>query len=413
MKHWMSIALALYSLSSAIAAPSYTDVVEETLYQNFKANLGSSSQTKSTLNTGLTSDEQKLFVDALWDLADENNQEAVKALDEVETFHFDLSDRLRVEILRLRHKNATRISYLLKKDIENNLRSPTPDKKLIYLIAAYEVELIKAGSKSLVNLAKKHPEYSDISEESDKNPTANDKSISDLFHHTPDVSTYMNGEYIKSVKIFHFCRTNRLYPCLMVMKDIHGKVVRKADGSIWTNKSLASSKHGLPSYIRNGHTPTGIFTIDSVMPVADQQLSYGKFRRMILNFVPKSADEKLLKSLLPPSSQQEDWWKSSVTARDMGRNLFRIHGTSKINPEPNVPFYPFVRTSGCIAQRENYYDGVTYLDQRNLLDSIMKAMDLRPTYENELKVKGIVYTVEIDDENAPVEAHDLALRGIE
>ena len=72
-----------------------------------------------------------------------------------------------------------------------------------------------------------------------------------------------------------------------------------------------------------------------------------------------------------------------------------------------------MRTSGCIAQRENTYDGVKFTDQRNLLDSIMKAMDLASTFDNETHVKGILYLVEIDDVNAPVALSDLALRGIE
>jgi hypothetical protein len=237
--------------------------------------------------------------------------------------------------------------------------------------------------------------------------------ISDLFHKAPDVTTYMNGEYVNSVKIFMFCRENRLYPCLMVMRNVHGEVVRDDDGIIWSHKSLASSARGLPSYTRNGNTPTGILTIDSVMPAADQQVSFGKFRRMILNFIPKSKNESLMKSLLPASSHTEDWWKSSVTARDIGRNLFRIHGTGKLNQDPSVPYYPFMRTAGCIAQRENTYDGVKYQDQRELLDAIMIAMNMETNFENEIKVKGILYLVEIDDKNAPVELEDLALRGIE
>jgi hypothetical protein len=72
-----------------------------------------------------------------------------------------------------------------------------------------------------------------------------------------------------------------------------------------------------------------------------------------------------------------------------------------------------MRTSGCIAQRENTYDGVKFKDQRGLLDSIMKAMDLATTYVNETHVKGILYLVEIDDVNAPVTLSDLAFRGIE
>jgi hypothetical protein len=113
----------------------------------------------------------------------------------------------------------------------------------------------------------------------------------------------------------------------MVMKDINDQPIREASGALWVHPSLASSSRGLPSYTRNGNTPAGIFTIDSVMPVADQQISYGKNRRMILNFVPAAKNEELIKSLLPPSSHDKEWWKTSVVARDIGRNLFRIHGT--------------------------------------------------------------------------------------
>jgi hypothetical protein len=154
-------------------------------------------------------------------------------------------------------------------------------------------------------------------------------------------------------------------------------------------------------------------TIDSVMPVADQQISFGKFRRMILNFIPKSKNETLLRSLLPESSISEDWWKAGVTARDIGRNLLRIHGTGKINPDPSVPYFPFMRTSGCISQRENTYDGITYKDQRDLLDAIMKAMDNQPVFENEPKIKGLLYIVEIDDTDEIVTPEALRGFGIE
>jgi hypothetical protein len=199
----------------------------------------------------------------------------------------------------------------------------------------------------------------------------------------------------------------------MVMKNVHGQAVRLDNGTLWSNPSLASSSRGLPSYSRNGNTPQGIHTIDSVMPNADAPMSFGKFRRFILNFVPKSKNEVLMKSLLPASSHDNDWWNAAVVSRDMGRNLLRIHGTGKINVDKETPYYPFMRTSGCIAQRENTYDGVTFKDQRDLLDSVMKAMDLAATFANETHVKGILYLVDIDDKNAPVTIDDLALRGIE
>lgn len=198
------------------------------------------------------------------------------------------------------------------------------------------------------------------------------------------------------------------------MKDVNGQLVREADGKLWVHPALSSSKYGLPSYTTNGQTPTGIYTIDSVMPVADQQISYGKNRRMILNFIPKSKEEVLLKSLLPESSQATDWWKESQVARDAGRNYFRIHGSGKINPDPNTPYFPFNRTSGCVAQRENTYVGVTYNDQRNLLDKIMTVMGMTPSYANEVKVKGMLFITEIPDQTqGPVTIEDLNKLGIE
>lgn len=411
MKAWISLTLFALFSPTAFAKPNYTDILEETYYQTFKD--GILRQRNIKLKTGFTFFEQKLFVDALWDLNEEGEQESLSVLNEVSTFHFELSERLRIEILRLKYKNQTSLSQSMISELMAHLSSVGVETRIIYLLAAYEEDLQKAGHQDLLELAKSHHQYTDVSNDQDMKTELSQDIVADLFHNTPDATTYMNGEYVKSVKLFVFCRQNRLYPCLMVMRDIHGQVVRNADGSIWTHRALASSARGLPSYTRNGNTPTGIMTIDSVMPAPDQQIAFGKFRRMILNFIPKSVDESLLKSLIPMSSHEADWWKSSVVARDIGRNLFRIHGTGKINLDPTVPYYPFMRTSGCIAQRENTYDGITFKDQRLLLDSILTAMDLEPNYDNELKVKGILYLLEIDDKNLPVSEKDLSLRGIE
>ena len=413
MKHWMSLALVLAFIPSAWASLNNQQVVEETLYQDFKSHIESHDNRNLNSLTGFTPYEQSLFVDALWDALDDGNKNAVSVLDEVMTYHYELVEKLRVAILRLKYQRATTLPQDLVNELKAVLKTKVVETKLIYTLAAYEGEILAAGHKDIITLAKNHPQYFDVSEDEVRRKEITDDLIEDLFHHSPDTTTYMNGEYVKSVKIFMFCRENRLHPCLMVMRNIHGEIVRNTDGSIWTHKSLASSSKGLPSYTRNGNTPAGIFTIDSVMPVADQQMSFGKFRRMMLNFVPKSKDEVLFKSLLPASSHNSDWWMTSIVARDAGRNLFRIHGTGKINTDPTTPYFPFMRTSGCIAQRENTYGTVTFKDQRALLDDIMKAMDMTPNYANEVNVKGILYIVEIDDQSGAVSPADLALRGIE
>lgn len=409
MRHWMY--LVFLTLFTQLLGAQTPAVLEESLYQNFKSKI---TQEKLSYGVvGISPFEQSLFVDALWDLLDEDSPKALDALERVDSFHYDLVQRLRLEILKLKYNRISHLSFELLQDLENALLLPAAETKLIYTIAAYEADLLKSGHKGIIKLAQAHPQYYDIVGDEERKQELGKNIIADLFYASPDVTTYMNGEYVNSVKLFMFCRSNRLYPCLMVMRDIHGEVVRNSDGSIWTHKSLASSARGLPSYTRNGNTPAGVWTIDSVMPYADQQISFGKFRRMIINFIPKSQDESLLKSLLPPSSHRESWWHQSITARDIGRNLFRIHGTGKLNTDPSTPYYPFMRTSGCIAQRENSYNGEDFKDQRVLLDSIMTSMNLIPDYENEIKVKGILYVMEVDDENSPVTPQDLAFWGIE
>jgi hypothetical protein len=409
MKFVISAALLVASLS-AFATHTSTAVLEETLYYDFQKTIlkGESQQGL----TGFTPYEQSLYVDALWDLTEENSPEALKMLQVEEPVYYELLEKLRLGILRLKYKRAKTLPEDVVVEIKNALAAPEAEVKIIYTLAAYEEDLTAAGHTDLIDLAKQNPRFADIKDEEVRKEYA-ENLAADLVNKNPDVTTYMNGEYFQSVKLFLFCRANRLYPCLMIMKNVHGELVREEKGDLWFHRALASSKKGLPSYSKNGNTPAGVFTIDSVMPSADQQVSFGKFRRMILNFIPKSRKEVLFKSLLPDSSQDRDWWKSAVVARDIGRNLFRIHGTGKINEDAETPYYPFVRTSGCVAQRENTYDGVEFKDQRALLDTIMKAMDLEPIYENELKIKGILYVHEIDDKDAPVTLEDLRKKGIE
>jgi hypothetical protein len=413
VKQLISLVFVFTFSLSAWSRPAPKNIFEEVLYNEYQSSILSLGDANFLSIQGFTPEEQSLYVDALWDLTEEGSQEANLVLEQLDDYHYQLVDRLRIAILKIRNKNAQALPKDLIIALKNALMIPSPETRLLYTLAAYEKELQIAGHNDIIKLAKAHKQYFDIAEEENRKDQIPDEIIYDLFHKTPDITTYMNGEYVRSVKIFMFCRENRLYPCLMTMRNALGEIVRNDDGSLWVHPALASSARGLPSYSRNGNTPAGILTIDSVMPSADQQISFGKFRRMILNFIPKSKNENLLKSLLPETSKDQIWWKTSVTARDIGRNLFRIHGTGKLNHDPSTPYYPFMRTSGCIAQRENIYDDIEYMDQQTLLDSIMMAMDLIPNYENELKVKGILYLIEIDDQNSAVTDQDLAIRGIE
>lgn len=392
---------------------SKIEIANEETYLRFKAQIYKANVEKniSALPLTLNSTDQKLFVDSLEDYLFENKISNFQ-ISKIVPINFSVIEKLRLEILKLKYYQAQTVDILIADEVRNELRRLDVDNRIVYTIAIHEKLLLAAGSDDIVEIAKLHSSYSDIAQVGESDEDIVGELASDLFYNSPIKPTLNKGKLSNTVKIFMFCRKNRLYPCLMVMRDIEGNEVRNQDGTLWSHPVLASAKSGFPSYQRNGNTPAGIFLIDSVMPYADQQLSYGKYRRMMLDFVPKTENEMSLKSFLPKSSWENKWWMQSVVARDVGRNLFRIHGSGRTNDDPNSTFYPFMQTNGCIANRENTYNGVTYNDQRKILDSIMLAMKLEANYENESKIKGILYLLEINDKAKAVSINDLNELGI-
>jgi hypothetical protein len=407
----MKIILFIVLLLPTIVFAQFTSEGEEKIYTSYRNAL--SSHLKSLVPFTPQTYEEKIFVDALEDDLDvQQGQDSARKLHLFDTSIMGLEERVRIEVLKLKYQDTSSLSKELLNELKNKLREPVVEKRLIYILAAHENIFLKAGHFELIDLAKSLNEYSDISRKGETEEDIKADVVTDLYFNSPDLSNPLDGKYNGGVKLYMFCRQNRLFPCLMIMRDSRNKEVRLDDDTLWSHAVLASSKHGFPSYQRNGNTPAGVFTIDSVMPIADQRISYGKFRRMMLNFVPTSQDEILLKSLLPKSSWGQTWWTQTTVARDIGRNLFRIHGTGTINEDANSSHYPFVRTSGCIANRENTYDGKTYQDQRVLLDAMMIALDLDPKFKNETKIKGLLFMIELDNKNKTVELEDLKPFGI-
>jgi hypothetical protein len=382
-------------------------IQEEQAYLHFKQNILLGNHEEMFFSA-----DQKLFIDALEDLMVEHPTQIKEKLSNIQTFNLSIIERLRVEILKMTYENP----YLPDNDFFNQLAleltQPEVSKRLILILASHQTLFEQEALAEILKLAKMHPSFYEINQLSNKS-NLNQSMIKDLFDFEPKPIGDLNQAYEKGIKIFMFCRFNRSYPCLMILKDHENNEVRTENGSLWARPALASAVTGFPSHQRNGHTPAGVYTIDSVMPLADQNQSFGKFRRLILNFIPESKSENLLKSFLPKSSWSNSWWRPSVVARDIGRNLLRIHGTGKMNPNEASTFFPFVQTHGCIAQRENTYNKVTYIDQRILLDSLMKALALDPIYQNEVKIKGILYVIDVDQTPRSFELSDLKEHFIE
>ncbi|MBC7692918.1 MAG: hypothetical protein H7222_14240 [Methylotenera sp.] len=254
-------------------------------------------------------------------------------------------------------------------------------------------------------------------------PTA--AQIHDLYFNQTSTLLYRDGLYDQKPKLFLFCRHSRQYPCLLVMKDKHGQPVfgpfdeiPRFPGKLWSQPRLALSKYGKHFDETNGYTPSGIYQIDGVMPEANDPYDFGKFRRVVLNFIEPSPETGPLQNelnfqlLLPPSNWSLNGWRESIIARELGRNSFRLHGTGQKNSNRESTYYPFIPTSGCIAARENAYPEETYLDQRHLLDQLMLASELEPVWSNETEITALLYVIEINDFQSPVSLTDLLAYGI-
>lgn len=408
MKHILFFAAFIVSLT----ANAFDQIGAESRYQQYLAAL-ESGETKSIIM--VTGQDARLLLDALWE-THENNRVPMNVRRTLQTISeegLDLGDRLRLAVLRHRvrlpfDRNALGTALLM------GLADPHEGERVALLIMSLRTDLRFMGLYHLVSAAKiVRPTQSTMSLAIEKPAVDQSLMARDLWNHTPDLDSFMNGKYAQGVRLYMFCRSKRDYPCLQIMRNKRHEAVRLEDGQLWSSPSLARSARDIPPNRTNGHTPTGIHTIDGVMPLADQVPSFGKFRRLILDFVPKSTNEQLQRSLLPESSQDSNWWRQQVVARDIGRSLFRIHGTGRLNTETTAPWHPFKPTSGCIAKRENTYDGVEYRDQRLLLDTIMGALDLPAVYENETEINGLLFFIELDDKAAPVTLEDLKAIGIE
>ncbi len=323
----------------------------------------------------------------------------------------------------LRGERLTSLDIILLQNIENSFNGNKAKKKKIIVTSLTRVQAIEFISKamhiqpetySLSAAAKKEIEAAKAYIATvNKIKLTPKKIIKEVVLNTPDSAYYNNGEFMNTVRLFLFCRSSREYPCLFALKDIFGSLVRKDTGEIWTMPALAKSSRKRPFYRTNGQTPMGVHFMNSVMPTANKTRSFGKFRRVILNFVPKVSDEVSTKQFLPTTTHTHKWWKHASVARDAKRRYLRIHGTGKLNTDPKSSYYPHRPTSGCISVREGKYPGVEYKDQKKVLKTLMLASELLPVYQNHTEIKGVLYVMNIDNKTSKVTAKDLAELGIE
>lgn len=409
----MKLIISTLLVVSSLTAFGSDQVGDELRYNEFMDALRF-GQTKSEVT--LSAHDTKLMIDALWD-AQENNLVPMNlraALREFPQANLSITDRLRLGVLRHR-VDMTFGRRSLGTALLMGLADATEGETLALLVLSLRKDLHSMGLSHVVKSAQLMQPAATTLNLTTEVAMIGDQShlATDLWLHHPDLEQWSDGKYSKGIRLYMFCRTKREYPCLQILRNARHEAVRLDDGTLWSSPALAKSARNLPSNQRNGNTPTGIHTINGVMPYPDQIPSFGKFRRLILDFVPKSSNEQRQRAILPDSSLDSPWWKPNVVARDIGRSLFRIHGTGRVVEEETAPWFPFRPTSGCIAKRENKYGELEFRDQQNLLDTLMTAMDLPVQYQNETEIKGLLFVMEIDDKEGAVTMEDLKAIGIE
>lgn len=357
----------------------------------------------------------KVTIDAIEDLFETEASltlglNVLGALRAIGLERLELADQIRVVALEKRIRGFS----LFEKRVAQNVLSAfsTLGKRELYELLRHPKLLKGVPEVSLDGLAQ-HPDLELLLSQ----PVYNELSavqIQDLFYKTPELEKYKNGAYTNVPRLFMFCSHDRDYPCLMLLKDKDGNPVYLEDGkTLWSQPSLGLARSAKPFTVRSGYTPSGVYEVNGVMPAADQQTSFGKFRRLILEFIPRSQNEKSQTYLLPESHWDAKWWRDGVFARDIGRDLLRIHGTGKRSAWTSENHRPFAPTAGCVAQREGVYSEATYIDQRFILDRLMVAAGLEPTFENEAKIKALFYVVEVTNKKGAVELrllNDIGIR---
>lgn len=388
------LSITFFCFCLYVTAANSTVVENEEKYYSWRKQILRGEMAKQGANT---QEEKKRYVDAVWDEFDlgegRTSIESLEVLRQLLKSDWNIEERLRLEILGIRFLGHQEATERFREEFD---ALDEYSKRLRLLIITHQEEASKMISNDVLTEIVKSIELPEF-----RNKT--NQELQDLYNFEPNLVSYRGGEYSRSVKLFVFCRKIRLHPCMMLMKDIYNNPVYLPDGeTLWHQQALGSSRRGIPYHTVNGDTPSGIQTIDSVMPEANRPLAFGKFRRVILSFVPSTPEDVDSTFLLPDSAQEYQWWNQASIARDVGRNHIRIHGTGRINEDSTTPFYPLRQTSGCISQKEGIYGEIDYIEQRVLLDNLMMAMELDPIFDNELQIKGLLYLIEINDKEEAV-----------
>lgn len=224
-------------------------------------------------------------------------------------------------------------------------------------------------------------------------------NLKDLFSHS-----YEKNKFI----LFSIQRANRDYPGLLLIKKPDGSFLRREDGSIFTLSQLARSVSDLPSYVVNGNTPQGIFSVQKIQTVKNDMI--GPTPAVITSMPfeisadlyfhsPKKLGKWSLKSyldILPYSWRNYFPIQEAFIAGEIGRSGIYAHGTT-VDTEfyKDYSYYPNTPTRGCLSSKEIWSrkTGKSLFSDQQVLINAIKSLE--PS-------RGYLIVFDLDDREMPV-----------
>ncbi len=243
------------------------------------------------------------------------------------------------------------------------------------------------------------------------------KSESKWVESRPSLTALLSYNFGKGKTIiFSFQRTNRNYPGLAIVRKPDGKFVRTADDLIFSVPQLARAITNLPSYITNGNTPQGIFSIQGVdtsklkwigpttniqlvMPFESNPqifLHDSQLRDTVMN-------QALYSKLLPKPWRNYLPIYESYYAGKAGRTEIIAHGTT-FDPEfyAGKPYYPNTPTMGCLCANEIWSekDGSRSMSYQNALADAFLSTGSK---------EGYLIVVNLNNKKSPVTLNEIVM----
>ena len=225
--------------------------------------------------------------------------------------------------------------------------------------------------------------------------------------------------------MYVLCRPNREVLCLAVLKDRNGKFLTQGK-QLWSAPLLLQSLRNLDWYFTNGRTPQGIYRMEgvSLQPDDNEFHAYGQFSLVNLfvpfedgvsAFLPNQKGKftgnlKAYQALLPPTWRTYAPIQQSYWAGNVGRSLFRIHGSgaainffSNKSAVVNAKNFEWNATLGCLSAIE-IYDNRGSLIKADM-PKILNALNI----VGKGKIEGFLIVVDVPSpSNQPLTVTEIA-----